>query len=276
MISYVVKKRFGDEKIDIREFIRPNNIGVMEIASQMPANRNEFIKSSWKWVTENIIYPPGQPEIADRHYKEAFNSGSKISPLITSTIIGTGLAGMVREFVSGASIKNIGLIVRDTFIGQGLASLIMSLFSGGARYGNSSLLRYETFDFWSYPSETLRDRVGDCEDTSILLASILRNRLSHNEVFVTIGYFDGIGHAWVTVNHPQKGNIVLETTSDQLVEDKLIVTENLPYVPILRFNDINVIEVDSIEKISFDKEREAYKFASLNTFYKSIGGIIYG
>lgn len=58
-------------------------------------------------------------------------------------------------------------------------------------------------DYWFFPSETLRGS-GDCEDTSILLCSLLRN---FTDACVVLGRYHGGGHAWV-----QTDSQILETT----------------------------------------------------------------
>jgi transglutaminase-like putative cysteine protease len=87
-------------------------------------------------------------------------------------------------------------------------------------------------DFWQFPAETLSLKMGDCEDGSILLCSLLRTRVSEEDVFVTVGRHQWEGHAWVTY----LGN-VLETSpcgGDGLYK------EVYPYAPNYRFNDILV------------------------------------
>jgi|GEM_PF-2112392 hypothetical protein len=98
---------------------------------------------------------------------------------------------------------------------------------------------YRVYDYWSFPAETLVTRIGDCEDASFLLASILRRRLPDTRVFVTIGLFDNYGHAWVTVD-----GLVLETTPG--LPSYKAIPEQLPYVPFFRFNDTVVLPVREI------------------------------
>lgn len=52
--------------------------------------------------------------------------------------------------------------------------------------------RRDLGEFWLTPGETLKG-YGDCEDTSILLTSLLRN---FTNAHVALGSFQGYGHAW--------------------------------------------------------------------------------
>ncbi len=72
----------------------------------------------------------------------------------------------------------------------------------------------EPYEFFKYPYETL-SQGGDCEDTSILMASILLNRSV--EVYCVAGAFVGtqyFGHSWIVVIIPGKGHFLFETTLD--------------------------------------------------------------
>lgn len=65
--------------------------------------------------------------------------------------------------------------------------------------------RSDIGEFWYTPSETLRG-VGDCEDTSILLTSLIRAGGTPN-CYVALGRLGDLGHAWC-----QHNGQVLETT----------------------------------------------------------------
>ncbi|MBA7672285.1 hypothetical protein ES703_80460 [subsurface metagenome] len=52
--------------------------------------------------------------------------------------------------------------------------------------------RRDTGEFWQFPSETLKG-YGDCEDSSILFTSLLRNFTNGH---VALGSYQGYGHAW--------------------------------------------------------------------------------
>jgi len=87
--------------------------------------------------------------------------------------------------------------------------------------------RRDVGEFWQTPSETLASRLGDCEDTSLLLCSLLQN--SH----VALGSYRGYGHAWCEHN-------------GQLMETTFTSARPVPdpedYCPYVIFNDQEVIE----------------------------------
>jgi len=109
-----------------------------------------------------------------------------------------------------------------------------------------SLVSQSTLDFWSFPYETLSLGIGDCEDTSILLCSMLRNFIPPSDVYVTIGYYGrpdpSLGHAWVTIDRMGQ-KCVLETTLSNALASISQVTEVPPYLPYHKFNDMLYQEV---------------------------------
>jgi len=59
--------------------------------------------------------------------------------------------------------------------------------------------QFNTIDYWQFPLETIKSRKGDCEDSAILLCSLLRSEgWKPEDVFVVVGEVEGVGHAWVT------------------------------------------------------------------------------
>ncbi len=92
--------------------------------------------------------------------------------------------------------------------------------------------RLDVGEFFLFPSETLAREKGDCEDTAILLTSLIR--AGGDECHVALGTLRGLGHAWVA----HRGEIMETTyTSARPVPDP----EN--YIPFSLFNDQEVIEL---------------------------------
>lgn len=72
-------------------------------------------------------------------------------------------------------------------------------------------------DFWLFPSETLTLRKGDCEDTSILMASLMQTAgISDHCIRVVLGRVissEGtFGHAWVVYQNEAGRWCLLEST----------------------------------------------------------------
>lgn len=103
-------------------------------------------------------------------------------------------------------------------------------------------IQYVSTDYWNLPSETLRDGRGDCEDTAILLTSLLMCRYPNAAYYVTIGYLEDpkskelLGHAWTTDLRTPGRPTVWDTTVGQPLPKWAGVPEKLPYVPVFRFN----------------------------------------
>jgi len=91
--------------------------------------------------------------------------------------------------------------------------------------------RSDNGEWWEFPAETISRKYADCEGTSILLASLLRN---FTDGYVAVGSYRGYGHAWVELDGQ-----ILETTytSARLVADP----QN--YRAYAKFNDQAVIEL---------------------------------
>lgn len=86
-------------------------------------------------------------------------------------------------------------------------------------------------EFWQVPSETLARGQGDCEDTSILLTSLLKN---FTQAHIAVGMYQGYGHAWC-----QLDGQILETT----YTSARVVLDPLDYCPYCMFNESEVIEL---------------------------------
>ncbi len=67
--------------------------------------------------------------------------------------------------------------------------------------------RYDIGEFFQFPVETVITRRGDCEDSAILLASLLKN---FSNAHVILGSYRGWGHSWVA-----KEGEILEATYSQ-------------------------------------------------------------
>ena len=92
--------------------------------------------------------------------------------------------------------------------------------------------REDVGEFWQLSSETLTKKEGDCEDSAILLTSMLRG---FTNAYVVLGSLQGWGHAWGT---SEEGEI-LETTYTQAI----VVPDPEDYCPYVLFNDQEVIEL---------------------------------
>ena len=90
--------------------------------------------------------------------------------------------------------------------------------------------RRDVGEFWLYPSETLMG-YGDCEDTSILLCSLLQN---FSNGYVVLGTYQEYGHAWCQLDGEP-----LETTYTRARH----VPDPQNYYPYLYFNQGEVIEL---------------------------------
>jgi len=91
--------------------------------------------------------------------------------------------------------------------------------------------RRDIGEFWQFPSETLEGE-GDCEDSAILLTSLLKN---FTNAYVVLGEYQGWGHAWGTT----EGGEILETTYTQA----MIIPDPENYRPYVLFNERDVIEM---------------------------------
>lgn len=91
--------------------------------------------------------------------------------------------------------------------------------------------RRDIGEFWQTPPETLASKRGDCEDTTILLTSLLRN---FTGAHVALGNYQGYGHAWCE----HRGQI-LETTYTSARP----VPDPQDYCPYVYFNDQEVVEL---------------------------------
>ncbi|MBA7485575.1 hypothetical protein ES704_01614 [subsurface metagenome] len=87
-------------------------------------------------------------------------------------------------------------------------------------------------EFFQFPSETLARELGDCEDTSILLTSLLK--AGGIPAHVALGDYQGYGHSWVIEN-----GFIYETTFTHA----RIVPDPQDYCPYVYFDNQQVFEV---------------------------------
>lgn len=93
-------------------------------------------------------------------------------------------------------------------------------------------------DLWNPPSITARVKVGNCANKSFLLASLIRQELSPNQVYCVLGnLYNGKagGHAWVQVRLHGADYIVESTRPD--VPTFVPVTAATRYEAVHLFND---------------------------------------
>jgi hypothetical protein len=183
----VYGKRFGNEYLDIREFVTPFTPSVQDVLKTISAD-GDMVWNCWDWVCRNVKYPPSCDDVQDFHEKISFLRGCPI----------------IRIPVKRSA---------------------------------------KVHDFWELPCETLDPpRYGDCEGSATVLVSLLRNFMSERQVYCTIGTYTGWGHAWVTVVDGS-GLYTLDTTIPCAKPEGVnAVAEDQPYIPYIRFNDIEVIE----------------------------------
>ena len=91
--------------------------------------------------------------------------------------------------------------------------------------------RSDNGEWWEFPAETISRQYADCEGTSILLASLLRN---FTDCHVVVGSYRGFGHAWV-----QTDGQILETTYTYAHD----VPDPQNYRAYAMFNDQEIIEL---------------------------------
>ena len=127
------------------------------------------------------------------------------------------------------------------------------------------------YDFWQYPFETLEfPQMGDCEDTSFLLASMLLNILPPGEVWVCVGLWGiGFGHAWVSLLNGGT-RYVLETTIDEappFQANPYRVLEEYPYTPMLWINPQEVVESSNISSFTMAPRMPQAKLTEISEAY---------
>lgn len=100
-------------------------------------------------------------------------------------------------------------------------------------------------DYWQMPEMTTRTRVGNCAVKSFLLTSLLRNELSPDQVYCTLGnLYNGKpgGHAWVSLNLDGQKYTMESTTPTAPPLVPADVADH--YEPVHYFNDSKVYAVE--------------------------------
>lgn len=101
-------------------------------------------------------------------------------------------------------------------------------------------------DYWGEPSNVIRTKVGNCSNKAFLLASLVRNELSSDQVHVILGNLHQPprpgGHAWVKVNMGGEDYIMESTRGDM----KPMVMARVAdiYEDIIYFNDEEVKAIE--------------------------------
>jgi len=120
--------------------------------------------------------------------------------------------------------------------------------------------RRDIGEFWQTPSETLVSEMGDCEDTSILLTSLLR--YVGIDAHTAIGEYLGYGHAWTAQN-----GFIYETTYTRARP----IADPQNYCPYCMFSESEVIELwpGALSEVFGLNRNEA---AKLNLIAQALGG----
>jgi len=127
-------------------------------------------------------------------------------------------------------------------------------------FGSSYHISYSQHEFFKYPSEVLGQvsrktgrRMGDCDDTAILLTSLIRRGLREDRVKTVIGNSIGsrneADHAWVECLI-QGEWLIMETTLASLPSEAVSRAASIAgiaggeqcYLPFMSFNDEDIKE----------------------------------
>jgi len=99
-------------------------------------------------------------------------------------------------------------------------------------------------DLWQDPSITIHTKIGNCANSAMLLASLVRNALLPNQAYCVLGNLHSSkpgGHAWVKVVVDGE-DFIMEATSPKA---PALVPEGAAerYEPVHYFNDKEVLAV---------------------------------
>jgi len=144
-----------------------------------------------------------------------------------------------------------------------LASFCHSIVNVAISYVGDVEL-FKRVDWWELPSECYQWKMGDCEDTTFLLTSVLGN-VAHmcegleGRYYAVLGYYRDLneyyGHAYVLYYHNYFGQwCILETTLDKKVSPFIWLNWNREsYVPAIIFNR------DAVYNMKLRAHREGFK-----------------
>lgn len=90
-------------------------------------------------------------------------------------------------------------------------------------------------DAWLDPAQVIQANVANCLNRSILLASLLRQTLPPDKVYVILGNIRNDGHAWVLARLDK--DYILETTSPNLSSCFIPASSAEVYEGVVVFND---------------------------------------
>ena len=101
-------------------------------------------------------------------------------------------------------------------------------------------------DYWQDPSQVIRTQIGNCANKAILLASLIRQDLSPEQVNVVLGNLNqppgAGGHAWVEVNFNSHPYIMESTKGDM---QPMVATRVADiYEAVVYFNDKTVSAIE--------------------------------
>ncbi len=178
------------------------------------------IKRMYYWLSDKETYHIEWTALED-DYLRFTNSKAERSPYTESE---------EEEFIDISSRSILSLADALSKVTEGMTSLekadcVLKFVQRCTEYGYDDLIT-DDGEYWKYPLETIVQRQGDCEDTSLLYACLMAAMGYDTIVLIYDGYeYAGIGHAaaGVALNYVPDGSYYkingkkyyyCETTSD--------------------------------------------------------------
>ena len=178
------------------------------------------IKRMYYWLSDKKTYHIEWTALED-DYLRFTNSKAERSPYTESE---------EEEFIDISSRSILSLADALSKVTEGMTSLeradcVLKFVQRCTEYGYDDLIT-DDGEYWKYPLETIVQRQGDCEDTSLLYACLMAAMGYDTIVLIYDGYeYAGIGHAaaGVALNYVPDGSYYkingkkyyyCETTSD--------------------------------------------------------------